>query len=66
MDPAKKENVNQLQQKKTREPPAASNENGFSTDLQIKETATSKSEQPRKLVLNNHPYFRPTGTSQQK
>jgi len=36
MDPAKKENVNQLKQKKTREPPAATTENGFSADLKIK------------------------------
>jgi hypothetical protein len=41
MDPAKK-NVNQLQKKKTREPPAASNENGFSTDSKTKSTNCKK------------------------
>jgi len=36
MDPAQKKKVNQLPKEKSREPPAASSENGFSTDSKTK------------------------------
>jgi hypothetical protein len=36
MDPAQKKKVNQLKKKKTREPPAVTSENGFSTDSKTK------------------------------